>query len=73
MSGAKRATSVGLEVHAGHGLDFVTAAAIAALPEIAELNIGHFLIGEAIFDGLDAVVRKMHAVMNRGRRSGGAR
>jgi pyridoxine 5-phosphate synthase len=70
--GAKRAKGVGLEVHAGHGLDFVTAAAIAALPEIAELNIGHFLIGEAIFDGLDAVVRKMRAVMNHGRRDGGA-
>ncbi len=72
VRGAKRANSVGLEVHAGHGLDFVTAARIAALPEIAELNIGHFLIGEAIFDGLDAVVRKMHAVMNRGRRNSGA-
>jgi pyridoxine 5-phosphate synthase len=72
VRGVKRANGVGLEVHAGHGLDFVTAAAIAALPEIAELNIGHFLIGEAIFDGLDAVVRKMHAVMNRGRRNGGA-
>jgi pyridoxine 5-phosphate synthase len=72
VSGAKRAKSVGLEVHAGHGLDFVTAATIAALPEIAELNIGHFLIGEAIFDGLDAVVRKMRAVMNHARRNDGA-
>jgi pyridoxine 5-phosphate synthase len=72
VRGAKRASSVGLEVHAGHGLDFVTAATIAALPEIAELNIGHFLIGEAIFDGLDAVVRKMRAMMNQGRRNGGA-
>jgi pyridoxine 5-phosphate synthase len=72
VRGAKRAKSVGLEVHAGHGLDFVTAATIAALPEIAELNIGHFLIGEAIFDGLDAVVCKMHAVMNHARRNGGA-
>jgi len=72
VRGAKRASSVGLEVHAGHGLDFVTAATIAALPEIAELNIGHFLVGEAIFDGLDAVVRKMRAVMNHGRRNGGA-
>ena len=72
VRGAKRANSVGLEVHAGHGLDFLTAATIAALPEIAELNIGHFLIGEAIFDGLDAVVRKMRAVMNHARRSGGA-
>ena len=72
VRGAKRANGVGLEVHAGHGLDFLTAATIAALPEIAELNIGHFLIGEAIFDGLDAVVRKMRAVMNHGRRNGGA-
>jgi pyridoxine 5-phosphate synthase len=71
VRGAKRANSVGLEVHAGHGLDFITAATIAALPEIAELNIGHFLIGEAIFDGLDAAVRKMHAMMNQGRRNGG--
>jgi pyridoxine 5-phosphate synthase len=72
VSGAKRANGIGLEVHAGHGLDFVTAATIAALPEIAELNIGHFLIGEAIFDGLDAVVRRMRAVMNHARRNGGA-
>jgi pyridoxine 5-phosphate synthase len=72
VRGAKHAKSVGLEVHAGHGLDFVTAATIAALPEIAELNIGHFLIGEAIFDGLDAVVRKMRAVMNHARRDTGA-
>src|ERR1700680_3567760 len=72
VRGAKHANSVGLEVHAGHGLDFLTAATIAALPEIAELNIGHFLIGEAIFDGLEAVVRKMHAMMNQGRRNGGA-
>ena len=72
VRGATRAKSAGLEVHAGHGLDFVTAAAIAALPGIAELNVGHFLIGEAIFDGLDAVVRRMRAVMNHGRRDGGA-
>jgi pyridoxine 5-phosphate synthase len=69
---AKHANSMGLEVHAGHGLDFVTAATIAALPEIAELNIGHFLIGEAIFDGLDTVVRKMRTVMNHARRNDGA-
>jgi len=66
--GADLATRIGLEVHAGHGLDFVTAERIAALPEIAELNIGHFLIGEAIFDGLGAVVRKMRSAMDRGRR-----
>src|SRR5580692_12254442 len=72
VRGAKRANSVGLEVHAGHGLDFLTAATIAALPEIAELNIGHFLIGEAIFGGLGEVVRKMRAAMDRGRRKSGA-
>ena len=67
-SAARRLRSnAGLEVHAGHGLDFVTAEKIAALSEIAELNIGHFLIGEAVFDGLDAVVRKMRAAMDRGR------
>jgi pyridoxine 5-phosphate synthase len=64
--GATRAKSLGLEVHAGHGLDLVTAEAIAALPEIVELNIGHFLIGEAIFDGLDGTVKAMRAAMDRG-------
>jgi pyridoxine 5-phosphate synthase len=73
MRGAAFARSAALEVHAGHGLDFVTAEKIAALNEIAELNIGHFLIGEAIFDGLDAVVRKMRAAMDRGRRNIGAK
>src|SRR5579871_3142359 len=65
--GAALAKSIGLEVHAGHGLDFATAERIAALPEIVELNIGHFLIGEAIFDGLAAAVRRMRAAMDRGR------
>jgi pyridoxine 5-phosphate synthase len=62
---AKRA---GLEVHAGHGLDFITAEKIATLSEIVELNIGHFLIGEAIFEGLGAAVRNMRAAMERGRK-----
>jgi pyridoxine 5-phosphate synthase len=70
--GAIFGKSAGLEVHAGHGLDFITAEKIASLSEIAELNIGHFLIGEAIFDGLGAVVQKMRTAMNRGRRHGGA-
>jgi pyridoxine 5-phosphate synthase len=70
--GATFAKNAGLEVHAGHGLDYVTAQKIAALPEIAELNIGHFVIGEAIFDGLESVVRAMRAAMDRGRRSGSA-
>ena len=54
-------------MHAGHGLNFETAEAIAALPEIVELNIGHFLIGEAIYEGLAAVVKRMRAAMDRGR------
>ncbi len=70
VRGAAFAKSAGLEVHAGHGLDFATAERIATLDEIVELNIGHFLIGEAIFDGLAAVVRKMRAAMDRGRQSG---
>jgi pyridoxine 5-phosphate synthase len=71
--GAALARSAGLEVHAGHGLDFVTAEKVAALPEIVELNIGHFLIGEAIFGGLGATVRKMRAAMNRGRIASGVK
>jgi len=64
---AAQANNAGLEVHAGHGLDYVTAAKIAELNAIVELNIGHFLIGEAIFDGLEAAVRTMRAAMDRGR------
>jgi pyridoxine 5-phosphate synthase len=66
-AGATAATRAGLEVHAGHGLDFATAQAICALPEIAELNIGHFLMGEAVFEGLAAVVQRMRAAIERGR------
>jgi pyridoxine 5-phosphate synthase len=58
---------VGLEVHAGHGLDFSTAEMIAALPEIVELNIGHYLMGEALFGGLEDVIRTIKASMERGR------
>ena len=64
---AKLARGLGLEVHAGHGLDYASAETIAALPEIVELNIGHYMIGEAIFGGLGAVVRSMRAAMDRGR------
>jgi pyridoxine 5-phosphate synthase len=71
MRGAALAKNIGLEVHAGHGLDFATAERIAALPEIVELNIGHFLIGEAIFDGLAAAVQRMRAAMDRGRAKAG--
>jgi pyridoxine 5-phosphate synthase len=67
VAAARMATSTGLEVHAGHGLDYATAEVIAALPEIVELNIGHAMIGEAIFSGLDAVVQSMRRAMDRGR------
>lgn len=67
VDGSRVAKSIGLEVHAGHGLDFASAETIAALPEIVELNIGHFLIGEATFVGLDAAIRAMRAAMDRGR------
>ncbi len=67
VAGAAQAAALGLEVHAGHGLNYETAEIIAALPQIAELNIGHFLIGEAVFDGLAATVNRMQAAMLRGR------
>ena len=64
---AALAKSLGLEVHAGHGLDFVSAETIAALPEIVELNIGHFLVGEAVFVSLAEAIKTMRAAMDRGR------
>jgi pyridoxine 5-phosphate synthase len=67
IAGAKLARSAGLEVHAGHGLDYATAETIAALPEIVELNIGYYMIGEAMFVGLGETVRAMRAAMDRGR------
>jgi pyridoxine 5-phosphate synthase len=67
LHGAQLARRLGLEVHAGHGLNFETAEAIAALPEIVELNIGHFLIGEAVAGGLAEAVRTMRTAMDRGR------
>ena len=63
-AGAKLARAAGLEVHAGHGLDYATAETIAALPEIAELNIGYYMIGEAIFVGIGETVRAMRAAMD---------
>jgi pyridoxine 5-phosphate synthase len=65
-AGAARARKLGLEVHAGHGLDLKTAETIAAFPEVAELNIGHFLVGEALFAGLGETVKAMRAAMDRG-------
>ncbi|HUW74130.1 MAG TPA: pyridoxine 5'-phosphate synthase [Methyloceanibacter sp.] len=67
--GAHLAHGLGLEVHAGHGLNYETAETISALPEIVELNIGHFLIGEAVFEGLDETVRRMRQAMDKGRRT----
>ena len=58
---------IGLEIHAGHGLTFDTARTVAAIPQIVELNIGHFLVGEAMFVGLEEAVRTMRAAMDRGR------
>jgi pyridoxine 5-phosphate synthase len=66
--GVMLAKTYGLEVHAGHGLDYGTAELISALPEVVELNIGHFLIGEAVFEGLAETVRMMRLAMTRGRK-----
>jgi len=71
---AALADDLGLECHAGHGLTFDTVGSVAVFPTIAELNIGHFLIGEAIFSGLDSAIRRMRALMNKARaEAGGAR
>ena len=64
---ARRAASLGLEVHAGHGLTFANVSAVAAIPEVAELNIGHFLIGEAVFTGLATAVSEMKRLMLKAR------
>jgi pyridoxine 5-phosphate synthase len=70
-TGAALARAAGLEVHAGHGLDYATAETIAGLREIVELNIGHFLIGEAVFVGLGEAVANMRAAMLSGRKKAG--
>jgi pyridoxine 5-phosphate synthase len=70
-AGAALGRRIGLEVHAGHGLDYASAEAIAALPEVAELNIGHFLVGDAVFIGLAETIRLMRAAMDRGRARAG--
>ncbi|MGE5564672.1 MAG: pyridoxine 5'-phosphate synthase [Parcubacteria group bacterium] len=67
VDGAADAAARGLEVHAGHGLDYVTVKPVAAIPQIAELNIGHFLIGEAIFIGLGPAIRRMRELMDEAR------
>ena len=62
-----QADALGLEVHAGHGIDYETVKPVAAIPEVAELNIGHFLIGEAIFIGLGPAIQRMRALMDQAR------
>ncbi len=64
---ADHAEALGLECHAGHGLTFDTVGPVAGIPTIIELNIGHFLIGEAIFSGLDSAIRRMRALMDKAR------
>jgi pyridoxine 5-phosphate synthase len=64
---AEHGAAIGLEIHAGHGLDYDTARAVAAIPEVVELNIGHFIMGEALFCGLAEAVRTMREAMDAGR------
>jgi pyridoxine 5-phosphate synthase len=68
VSAARRASSLGLEVHAGHGLTYHNVEPVAAIPEIVELNIGHCIVARAIFTGLPAAVRDMKALMVGARR-----
>jgi len=71
---ATLAASLGIECHAGHGLTYDNVGPVAAIPTIAELNIGHFLIGEAIFSGLESAIRRMRGRMDEARaEAGGAR
>jgi len=67
IDGAKRGADLGLEVHMGHGFTYDTVGPVAALPEVKELNIGHFLMGEAIFVGLETAIRTMRAQMDAAR------
>ncbi len=74
VEAAAHAEAIGLECHAGHGLTFDTVGAVAAIPTIVELNIGHFLVGEAIFSGLESAIKRMRALMDKVRaESQGAR
>ena len=68
IEAARYGASIGLEIHAGHGLTYENVKPIAAIPEIRELNIGHYLIGEAIFVGLEASIRRMRALMDEARK-----
>ena len=64
---AREGAALGLEIHAGHGLTYDNVGPVAALPQVVELNIGHFLVGEAIFTGLEASIRRMRAAMDKAR------
>jgi pyridoxine 5-phosphate synthase len=70
VSSASIAAGLGLSVHAGHGLNLSNVGAVAAIPEIEELNIGHSIVSRALFVGLPAAVHEMRAAMDAGRRSG---
>ena len=63
-AGARLAAALGLECHAGHGLTYANVGEVAAIPELVELNIGHFIIGQAVFEGLPAVIRRFRDIMN---------
>jgi len=66
--GAALCARLGLECHMGHGLSYADVGPVAAIPEVRELNIGHFLVGEAIFVGLEAAIREMRRVMDQARK-----
>ncbi len=67
IAAAAHAEAIGLECHAGHGLSYETVGPVAAIATIVELNIGHFLVGEAIFSGLDSAIKRMRALMDKAR------
>ena len=67
MSAAAVAEDLGLECHAGHGLSYDNVGPVAAITNVRELNIGHFLVGEAIFGGLDSAIKRMRALMDQAR------
>jgi pyridoxine 5-phosphate synthase len=64
---AELAAREGIEPHAGHGLTYDNVMPVAAIPQVAELNIGHYLIGEAVFTGLESAVRRMRELMDAAR------
>ncbi|MCW5700482.1 MAG: pyridoxine 5'-phosphate synthase [Rhodospirillales bacterium] len=70
QAAARHCQDIGLECHAGHGLTYETVGAVAAIPNIMELNIGHFLVGEAIFIGFEASIRRMRHCMDEARSAG---